>query len=73
VSPFAFVLKLPLIPLQLGLCNSEWSTGKHEQSTFSEKQVGRDYLTHLADIKNWAKINPEVVDKLRRKWYTRAS
>ncbi|KAJ7333267.1 hypothetical protein DFH08DRAFT_966102 [Mycena albidolilacea] len=69
---YPFVL-LALEFAALGLCNSEWSTGKHEQSTFSEKQVGRDYLTHLADIKNWAKINPEVVDKLRRKWYTRAS
>ncbi|KAJ7805522.1 hypothetical protein B0H14DRAFT_2611293 [Mycena olivaceomarginata] len=63
---YPFVL-LALEFAALGLCNSEWSTGKHEQSTFSEKQVGRDYLTHLADIKNWAKINPEVVDKLCRK------
>ncbi|KAJ7875487.1 hypothetical protein B0H14DRAFT_3437043 [Mycena olivaceomarginata] len=69
---YPFVL-LALEFAALGLCNSEWSTGKHEQSTFSEKQVGRDYLTHLADIKDWAKINPEVVDKLRRKWYTRTS
>ncbi|KAF7342934.1 hypothetical protein MVEN_01723200 [Mycena venus] len=69
---YMFVL-LALEFAALELCNSEWSNGKHEQSTFSEKQVGRDYLTHLTDIENWAEMNPEVVDKLRRKWYTRAS
>ncbi|KAJ7193474.1 hypothetical protein GGX14DRAFT_577263 [Mycena pura] len=69
---YPFVL-LALEFAALQLCNSEWSTGKHQQSTFSEKQVGKDYLAHHADLENWAKMNPEVVDKLRRKWYIRAS
>ncbi|KAJ6545181.1 hypothetical protein B0H19DRAFT_955747 [Mycena capillaripes] len=68
--PFS-LLALEFTALQL--CNSEWSTGKFVASAFSEKEIGKDYETHLQDIKHWAELNTEVVDKLRRKWYTRAS
>ncbi|KAJ7792995.1 hypothetical protein B0H13DRAFT_2393818 [Mycena leptocephala] len=30
-------------------------------------------LTHLTGIEDWVEMNPEVVDKLRRKWYTHTS
>ncbi|KAJ7656062.1 hypothetical protein DFH06DRAFT_1328890 [Mycena polygramma] len=40
---------------------------------FSIKEWATPYRTHLADIHRWAELNTEVVDKLRRKWYTRAT
>ncbi|KAJ7790485.1 hypothetical protein B0H14DRAFT_210673 [Mycena olivaceomarginata] len=54
-------------------CNSEWSTGKFVMAEFTEKEVSKNYATHLKDIQRWADINKGVVDNIRRKWYKRAS
>jgi hypothetical protein len=40
---------------------------------FTEKEVSKNYATHLKDIQRWADINKGVVDNIRRKWYKRAS
>ncbi|KAJ6564346.1 hypothetical protein B0H19DRAFT_1140846 [Mycena capillaripes] len=66
----------PLLALEfaaLQLCNREWSTGKFVASAFAEKEVGESYKTHLQDIQRWAEYDTVVIDKLRRKWYKRAS
>ncbi|KAJ7847692.1 hypothetical protein B0H13DRAFT_1907174 [Mycena leptocephala] len=52
----------------------EWSTGTFIQAGFTEKEMGESYRTHLSDINDkWIKCNPTVTEKLRRKWYKRAS
>ncbi|KAJ6540665.1 hypothetical protein B0H19DRAFT_1078065 [Mycena capillaripes] len=52
----------------------EWSTGTFIQAEFTEKEMGVSYRTHLSDInEKWIKCNPAVTEKLRRKWYKRAS
>ncbi|KAJ6456802.1 hypothetical protein C8R47DRAFT_1227757 [Mycena vitilis] len=57
----------------LQFINSQWSTGQFVQGSFLEKEWAAPYRTHLADINRWAELNTEVVDKLRHKWYTRAT
>ncbi|KAF7334993.1 hypothetical protein MVEN_02249500 [Mycena venus] len=66
---------LPTLALEFTVlqhCNSEFSTGKFVAAEFSEKEMGKNYLTHLNDLTHWAAINKTVVDKLRHKWFTRA-
>ncbi|KAF8128067.1 hypothetical protein K438DRAFT_1789678 [Mycena galopus ATCC 62051] len=53
-------------------CNSEYSTGKFVAAEFSEKEMGKNYATHLNDVKHWADMNKTVVDRLRHEWFTRA-
>ncbi|KAJ7775922.1 hypothetical protein DFH07DRAFT_1056698 [Mycena maculata] len=52
----------------------EWSTGVHVPASFTEKDMLKAYQTHLTDInEKWIDLNPEVTEKLRRKWYKRAT
>ncbi|KAJ7776027.1 hypothetical protein DFH07DRAFT_799057 [Mycena maculata] len=43
----------------------EWSTGTHIPDTFTEKDN--------ADINKWCATNPTVTEKIRARWYKRAS
>ncbi|KAF7372601.1 hypothetical protein MVEN_00122900 [Mycena venus] len=51
---------------------TEFSTGKFVAAEFTEKEMVKNYATHLNDIQRWADMNKNVVDKLRHKWLTRA-
>jgi hypothetical protein len=53
-------------------CNNELSTGEFVSAEFTEKEMAKNYTTHLNDIQRWADMNKNVVDKLRHKWFTRA-
>ncbi|KAJ7749095.1 hypothetical protein DFH07DRAFT_1035458 [Mycena maculata] len=51
----------------------EWSTGTHIPDTFTEKDNAASYETHLKDINKWCATNPTVTEKIRARWYKRAS
>ncbi|KAJ7725294.1 hypothetical protein DFH07DRAFT_854153 [Mycena maculata] len=51
----------------------EWSTGTHVPDTFSEKDNAASYDMHLKDINKWCGTNPVVTEKIRARWYKRAS
>ncbi|KAJ7193748.1 hypothetical protein GGX14DRAFT_322821, partial [Mycena pura] len=69
-------IPFPLIALEittLEFCAKEWQTGTFSAAKFTEKSIAEAYAGHLADTEKWSKLNEAVVDKLRRKWYVRAS
>ncbi|KAJ6580263.1 hypothetical protein B0H10DRAFT_2235393 [Mycena sp. CBHHK59/15] len=51
----------------------EYSTGVHIPVEFTEKDMHKAYLTHVADIEKWIALNPMVTEKLRCKWYKKAA
>ncbi|KAJ7444665.1 hypothetical protein FB451DRAFT_1413063 [Mycena latifolia] len=57
----------------LEFCANEWSTGAFVAAQFFEKDVLKSYNTHLKDIRDWHGYNEEVVNNIRRTWFSRAS
>ncbi|KAJ7859054.1 hypothetical protein B0H14DRAFT_3631352 [Mycena olivaceomarginata] len=56
---------LPTLALEFTVlqhCNSEFSTGKFVATEFTEKEMAKNYATHLNDIQRWADMNKNVVD-----------
>ncbi|KAF7361033.1 hypothetical protein MSAN_01133700 [Mycena sanguinolenta] len=51
----------------------EWSTGSFIQAKFTEKDLAKMYQVHLTDTQTWNACNEAVAEKIRQKWYRRAS
>ncbi|KAJ7649246.1 hypothetical protein B0H17DRAFT_1215370 [Mycena rosella] len=51
---------------------TEWSTGIHIPSQFTEKEMSKAYQIHLADVATWCSTHPVVTENIRRRLYKKA-
>ncbi|GLB45850.1 hypothetical protein LshimejAT787_3300010, partial [Lyophyllum shimeji] len=63
---------LTLIFTLVHFCLKEWSTGKHVQTEFTEKDLLKQYLVFRADIDKWQKMNITVTTNKCKKMFIRA-
>ncbi|KAJ7244484.1 hypothetical protein C8J57DRAFT_1011188, partial [Mycena rebaudengoi] len=69
-------ISLPSLALDFTLLEhltSEWSTGAFIKADFTEKDASNSYRTHLTDIETWSSYSKDVIETIRRRWYTNAS
>lgn len=53
-------------------CLEEWRTGVFVKAKFDEAAISESYERHLKGVTDWQRGNPNVVDKIREKFFNRA-